>query len=122
MFIPVHTHIPTPTQTKHSRELGRRVEHLIREYQREYPEMTEDEIRAALARSSVTGNDVAPAVRRVLGVSVGVLAMLVAGIFAAVSSSGARSGAGGGALTWAIVAGLIVVLAGVAALVAATRR
>jgi len=126
MFIPVQSHVPTPTQTKHSRELGRRVEHLIREYQREYPELTEDEIRAALSHSSLAGDDVAPAVqkRRAVGVALGLAGLVAAGLAAMISSGGggAVSGGGNGPLPWLIVAGLVAVLAGVAVLVAATRR
>ena len=78
--------LPPLQQTRHSRELGRRVEQLVRDYQREHPDVTEGDVRTALAQLS-SGEPSVDVVRRkrVLAVA---LATLMAGAFAAMASTG----------------------------------
>ncbi|CAG0931617.1 hypothetical protein PLCT1_01843 [Planctomycetaceae bacterium] len=55
IFIPMQPQAAPPTQ--HSRELGRRVEQVVRDYQRDHPELTDAEIRTALSHSTGTRDD-----------------------------------------------------------------
>lgn len=55
IFIPMPQQ--TTTQTRHSRELSRRFDQVVRDYQRDHPELTDAEIRAALAHSAATSDD-----------------------------------------------------------------
>ena len=41
-----------PPQTPYSRELARRIEQQVRDYKREHPDLTADEVRAALMQST----------------------------------------------------------------------
>ena len=73
-------------QTRHSRELGRRVEQLVRDYQREHPDVTEGDVRTALAQlTSETASPDALRRKRVLAVAVGALTV---GAFTAMASTG----------------------------------
>ena len=47
--------LPPLQQTRHSRELGKRVEQLVRDYQRENPDVTEGDVRTAMAQLSSGG-------------------------------------------------------------------
>jgi len=73
-------------QTRHSRELGRRVEQLVRDYQREHPDVTEGDVRTALAQlTSQTTSPDAVRRKRILAVAI---TTLTAGAFAAMASTG----------------------------------
>jgi hypothetical protein len=112
-MIIVPTPPPTRSATRHSRELGKRVEQLIRDYQREHPELTDDEIRAALAQSSLTSDDDAQALqqRRKLVVTVAVglaVAGLIAGTVLDKGAGAASSGFGSG--EWPVLSITIAVV------------
>lgn len=78
--------LPPQQQTRHSRELGRRVGQLVRDYQRENPDVTEGDVRTALA-SLATGTPSEEGLRRkrVLSVAIGALTV---GAFTAMASTG----------------------------------
>lgn len=81
--------MPPLQQTRHSRELGRKVEQLVRDYQRENPDVTESDVHSALAQLTTPGES--PGVarqRRVLGVVIGALAAVAFGVMA--STDGGR--------------------------------
>lgn len=80
---------PAVQETKHSRELGRRIEQLVREYQRDHPDASLSDVRIALMQRT-PGAD-SPDVmrrRRVVGVIAGAL---LAGGVAAMAASGGGS-------------------------------
>jgi len=101
---------PPLQQTSNSRELGRRVEQVIRDFQRDHPEMTEAEVRAALAQS--TPGDAPEVVRRkrVLGIAI---AMIGVGVFTFMASTGGgariNSGTGGAWQIIGVVAAIVAV-------------
>ena len=78
---------PPLQQTRHSSELGRRVEQLVRDYQREHPDVTEGDVRTALAQltSELPQDNLRR--NRVLGA---VLAALGAGLFGIMASTGGQ--------------------------------
>jgi hypothetical protein len=78
--------LPPLQQTRHSRELGRRVEQLVRDYQRENPDVTEGDVRTAL--SQLTSDTPSPDVARRKRVLAGVIAALLVGAFTAMASTG----------------------------------
>ena len=78
--------LPPLQQTRHSRELGRRVEQLVRDYQRENPGVTEGDVRTALAQlTAETPSPDALRRKRVLAV---VISALTVGAFTAMASTG----------------------------------
>lgn len=119
MFIPMSQDEGMPTQTRHSRELASRVERAIRDFQRDHPELTDDEIRAALASTArlAPGQNRRLPVRRRVGLVAGATGAVLAGGFALVNE---RSG--GGQLAWLVAAGALLVAAIVVALLVAARR
>jgi hypothetical protein len=79
--------LPPLQQTRHSRELGRRVEQLVRDYQREHPDVSEGDVRAALAQ--LTSSDPPSTdIHRRKRVLAGVIAAIAVGAFTAMASSG----------------------------------
>jgi len=109
--------LPPMQETRHSRELNKRVDDVVRDYLRAHPDMTEAEVRAALMKSAPGG--IAPDVarrRRVAGV--GVAAALV-GAFTAVSSAGGNFNN----QTWLLIGGIVAAVAVVAgAIIGLARR
>jgi hypothetical protein len=78
--------LPPLQQTRHSRELGRKIEQLVRDYQREHPDVKESDVRAAVSQLASGGESLETIRRkRILGV---VMATLMAGAFAAMAASG----------------------------------
>jgi hypothetical protein len=80
--------LPPLQQTRHSRELGRRVEQLVRDYQREHPDVSEGDVRAALAQLMSTESSEAYRRQRVLRVMIAALVAVGFGVIAA--SGGGR--------------------------------
>jgi hypothetical protein len=80
--------MPPLHQTRHSRELGRRVEQAVREYQRDNPDVTESDVRTALLQSA-PGGDAPEVVRRkrMFGIAA---AVMIGGAFALMASTGGR--------------------------------
>lgn len=91
-------------ETRHSRELGRQLDDVVREYQRNNPDVTDAEVRTALLR--LTPYDYR---RRFLALLVGGLTAVAFGVMAA--TGGGRYAPG--TLGWRILA-VIAAVAGVA--------
>jgi hypothetical protein len=108
---------PLP-QTPHSRELARRLEETVRDYHRDHPELTEDEIRAALTQSAPSGDSRFTARRR-RAFGVGLSAAMV-GAFTALASNGGRLPFG--RETWTIVAVVATVCVVAIGVVVLARR
>jgi hypothetical protein len=105
--IPAHT---AHRETRHSRELSRRVDDVVREYRRDHPDATEADVRAALAQSAPGG--VSPFVdRRKRFAAAGVMAALV-GAFTATASAGGQFTS----QTWMLIVGIVVAVGAVAML------
>ena len=79
--------LPPLQQTRHSRELGKRVEQLVRDYQREHPDVTEGDVRAAFAQLTSSDPPSTDVLRR-KRVLAGVVAALAVGAFTAMASTG----------------------------------
>jgi len=109
---------PPLQQTRHSRELSKRVEQLVRDFQRDHPELTEDEVRAALMASAPAG-DAPEVVRRKRAFAVGMVAATVGAFVAVASNSGELAIRG---VTWQIVGAVLAVCAVVIAAVVLVRR
>jgi hypothetical protein len=90
-------------ETRHSRELGRLLDDVVREYQRTNPDVTDADVRTALLR--LAPDDYR---RRGLGVVIGVLTALAFGVMA--STGGGRYAPG--SLGWRILA-IVGAVAGV---------
>ena len=100
--------LPPLHQTRHSRELARRVEQAVRDYQRDNPDVTESEVRTALLQSAPGGD--APEVmrrKRMMGL---VVAVLMGGVFALVASTGGGRFGEGNAV-WQVVGVIGAVIA-----------
>ena len=108
---------PQVEETRHSRELGRRIEHVVREYQRDNPDVSLSDVRIALMQRT-PGGEFAPANRRKSALAVGIGALSV-GVFTALASNGGRFAAS--SLTWQII-GVVAALCAVAFAVIRTVR
>ena len=105
IIIPAHS---SRVETRHSRELNRRVDDVIRDYRRDHPDVTDADVSTALLRSAPGGvsRDVA---RRKRVAAVGVSAALV-GAFTAISSSGGQFNS----QTWMLILAVVAGVGGVA--------
>lgn len=110
---------PPLQETRHSRELARRIDHAVREYQRDNPEVSLSDIRIALMQSTPGGDSTELARRKqVAAIVAGALAV---GAFTAMASTGGRLFEGNSP-AWRVV-GIAVAVAAVAiALIRIARR
>jgi len=109
-------YVPTPRQTPDSprvRELSRRIEQLITDFQREYP-MTPAEIRQALLHAAGAVGGHRP--RLAVALAAGVAAAVGLGVFVARRAGGTGEG---GAMPLLVLIGVMAAMAGV---VLAIRR
>ena len=100
--------LPPLQETRHSRELKKRVDEVVRDYQRDHPDMKEAEVRTALMQSAPGG--VSPDVarrNRILAISV---AAALVGAFTA--SANARGNFN--SQTWLLILGVVAAVGGVA--------
>jgi hypothetical protein len=109
IIVPAHTR----HQTAHSRELGRRVDDLVSEYRRDNPDATENDVRAALMRSTSFSDSADARRKRVAGVAV---AAALVGAFTATASAGGKF-PGGSTVTL-----ILAIAAGVGAVAFAVVR
>ena len=111
MIFPGRTPVAAPTH--HSRELGRRVEQVVRDYQRENSDLTAEEIRTALLHSTENYEDEGALTRRRLRAILTVVAAAVIAGVAVMTDSGVRGGNGSssGGTVWMVVAGAIAAVA-----------
>lgn len=115
-MIILHTHHELP-ETRHSRELNRRVDQVIRDYMRENPDISTTEVRAALLQAT-PGGETVDVVRRKKAVMVGVAAAAM-GAFTAIANAGGKFNS----QTWLLVCGIVAAAAAVAfAIIRLARR
>ncbi len=109
IFIPMQQQVAP--QTRNSRELGRRVEQVVRDFQRDHPELTDAEIRTALAQSVATTDDpeTTGRNRRIAVVSTAAALGIAGAILASTQSSG--GGTASGEWKWVSVVVAIIVIA-----------
>ena len=110
--------LPPLQQTTNSRELGRRVEQVIREFQSDHPEMTEAEVRAALAQST-PGDAELVRRRKIFGIAIGALTVAA---FTVMASTGGGTRSIGGTGSWQIIAAVAAVCAVAFTLIRLARR
>jgi hypothetical protein len=110
---------PPLHHTRHSRELGKKIEQLVREYQRDHPDVKESDVRAALSQLAASGEPPETTRRkRALGV---VIATLLAGSFAAMASTAGGQPFNNDSMLW-IVVGVVAAVCGIAIAVIRTVR
>jgi hypothetical protein len=100
--------LPPLQETRHSRELSRRIDDAVRDYQRANPDTTEADVRTALLRSAPAGD--APDVvrrRRVAAIAVAVAAV---GAFTATANAGGNFNRP----TWLLISGIVAAVGAVA--------
>ena len=85
IIVPGH---PPLQHTRHSREIGRRVEETLRDYQRDNPDVTENDVYAALTLIANSQSTELTRRRRVLAVAIAVLAMGAFTFMASTSGKG----------------------------------
>jgi len=107
--------LQAPSQTRLSRELGKRIDNLVLDYKRQNPELTDAEVRAALLQSA-PADDSPEVIRRRRAFAVGVTAAIVGAFVAVGSNAGKLPGVGE---TWTIVG--VVAMVGVAAIAGFVR-
>ena len=100
--------LPPLQETRHSRELSRRIHDAVRDYQRANPDTTEADVRTALLRSAPAGG--APDVVRRRRVAATAVAAAAVGAFTATARAGGKFD---GNTTMAIV-GIVAVVAAIA--------
>jgi len=93
--------LPPLQETRHSRELSRRVDDAVRDYRRTNPDVTEADVRTALLQSTPAG--MSPDVARRRKVAGAGVAAAIAGAFAA----SARAGGNFNGQTWLLVVGIV---------------
>jgi len=99
--------LPPLQETTHSRELSRRIDDAVRDYQRANPDATEADVRTALLRSAPAGG--APdVVRRKKAVAVGVAAAVV-GAFTATANAGGNFNN-----QWLLIGGIVAAVGALA--------
>lgn len=110
---------PPLQQTRHSRELSKQMEQLVREYQRDHPDVKESDVRAAVSQLAASGESPETTRRkRVLG---GVIATLLGGAFAVMASTAGGQRFNNTSMAW-IVLGVVAAVCGVAMAVILTVR
>ena len=100
--------LPPLQETRHSRELSRRVDDAVRDYRRDNPDVTEADVRTALLKSAPAG-DAPELVRRRRIVAVALMAAAV-GVFTATASAGGKFTGP----AWMVILGVVAVVAAVA--------
>ena len=93
--------LPPMQETRHSRELSRRVDDAVRDYRRNNPDVTEAEVRTALLQSTPAG--VSPDVARRRRVAAMGVAAAAVGAFTA----SARAGGDFNNRTWLLIVGIV---------------
>ena len=112
--------LPPIEETKHSRELSRRIDQLVREYQRDHPDASLSDVRIALMQMAPGGDS--PHVvrrRRMLSIALGALA---AGVFAFIAATGGGSRFDNSSMTWRIIGGVAALLGVTIAVIRTIRR
>jgi hypothetical protein len=119
IFIPMGRDAAAPTQTRHSRELARRVDQVVQDFRREYPDLSEDDVRAALDGMTPRSPSRRSEPRRLFAIAFGLAAALAAGV--GTMFDVAENG-GSGIDVLLVVAGTIAVFGLVAALLLTMRK
>ena len=109
---------PPVQETKHSRELGRRIEQVVREYQRDNPDVSLSDVRIALMQRTPGGD--APDLMRRKRVLVAAIAAVAVGVFTAISSTEGRLELN--SQMWLIIAAVAAILGVTIAVIRTVRR
>lgn len=111
--------LPPLRETTHSRELRRRVEAVVRAYQRENPAATDADVSTALAQSTPGGHSPEMSRRRAIGIAIAVL--LGAG-FAVMAVTGGGTRFENSFLVWRVIGGAAAAAAVAIAIVRLVRK
>lgn len=112
--------VPPIQETRHSRELGRRIDQVVRDYQRDHPDASLSDVRIALTQMT-PGADSLDMMRRkrALGIAI---AALGAGVFAFMAATGGGSRFENTSMTWRIIGGVAALLGVTIAVIRTIRR
>ena len=112
--------VPPLQETRHSRELSRRIDQVVRDYQRDNPDASLSDVRIALTRMT-PGADSPEVLRRkrALGIAI---AALGAGVFAFMAATGGGSRFDNTSITWRIIGGVAALLGVSIAVIRMARR
>jgi hypothetical protein len=105
IFVPS---LHTQRSTHHSRELSRRIEDVVREYQRHNSDASASDVRTALAHVSQASGSL-DVRRKVLAMVIGFLGV---GVFTFMAATGGTGRTGSNSMIWIIV-GVVAALLGV---------
>lgn len=111
--------LPPLQETTHSRELRRRVEQVVRDYQRDHPAASDDDVRTALTYSAPGVSPGALRLRRAAGVAI---ALLAAGVFTFMASTEGGTRFEGNTLVWRVLGGAAALAAVAIAAIRLARR
>jgi hypothetical protein len=111
--------LPPLQETRHSRELGRRIDQVVRDYQRDNPDASLSDVRIALMQIA-PGAESPDMVRRKSALAVAIGALTV-GAFTFMASTGGR-GFDLGPMTWRIIGGGAALLGITIAVIRTARR
>ena len=102
--------IPQVQETRHSRELGRKIDQVVREYQRDHPDASLSDVRIALMQMTPGGDS--PELSRRKRAATIAIAALGAGVFTFMASTGG-AGFEATSTTWRVI-GVAAAVLGVA--------
>ena len=108
---------PNVRETRHARELSRRIDQVVREYQSDHPDATPGDVRAALLRLAPDGDEGQVSRGRVAGIAAGAV---MVGLFTAMAAGGGELFANN-TMTWRVI-GVVAALLGVTIAVIRTVR
>lgn len=107
-------------ETRHSRELGRRIDQVVRDYQRDNPDASLSDVRIALMQMTPGGDP--PAVARRKGALATAIALVGTGVFTFMASTGGGSRFDNNTMMWWIIVGLAALVGVTIAVIRTIRR
>ena len=107
----------TPSATHHSRELSRRIEQVVRDYQRDNPDASSSDVRIAMAQFAES-----PEVMRRKRALAIAIAFLGTGVFTFMASTGGTGRVGSNSMIWIIIAVVAALLGVTIAVIRMARR
>ena len=112
--------VPAIQETRHSRELSRRIDQVVRDYQRDHPDASLSDVRIALMQMT-PGGDSPEVARRKRALAIAI-AFLGTGVFTFMASTGGGSRLDNNSLTWVIIGAVAAILGITIAVIRMARR
>ena len=112
--------LPPLQETRHSRELSRRIDQVVRDYQRDNPEASLSDVRIALMQMTPGGDS--PGVSRRKRALAAAVALLGTGVFTFMASTGGGTRFDNNSMMWGIIGGVAALLGITIAVIRTVRR